>query len=100
MLAGQVGALADGSFPVPIEEQFELAMKACLDLLQSQGASAADIVKVTYYLTERPEDFPRIRAAIVASFGDTPPAATYLVVAGLARPEIKVEIDVMAAVQK
>ena len=73
-------------------------MEACIRLLSTQGADASSIVKVTYFLTERPSDFSRIRSAIERAFGPTPPAATYLIVNGLARPEMKVEIDIMAAI--
>jgi len=96
-LAGQVGADADGSFPDTVEAQFENAMAACTGLLGRIGGSADDVLKITYYLTEQPADLSRVRGAIAKAFGGTPPVATYLIVAGLAAPDRKVEIDIMAA---
>lgn len=96
--AGQVGGAPDGTYPDSIEAQFENALSTAMALAATQGAGRDDLVKATYYLTERPQDFARIRAAIVGAFGDTPPAATYLIVNGLAREEMKVEIELVAAV--
>ena len=98
VFAGQVGSLPDGSFPASVEGQFEQAMANALGLAALMGAGADDVVKLTYYLTERPADMGRVRAAIRSAFVGTPPAATYLLVSGLAQEQIKVEIELVAAV--
>lgn len=97
VLAGQVGNRLDGSFPDTLDEQFEQTMQNILAVLASQGATARDVVKVTCYLAERPESYARIGAALRAAFPAPPPAQTFLIVAGLAMPALKVEIDVLAA---
>jgi len=65
----------------------------------AQGASADDVAKVTFYLTERPTDLRRIGTAIRAAFPGTPPASTFLIISGLAGPQMKVEIEIVAAVR-
>ena len=98
VFAGQVGNRLDGSFPESIDEQFEQTITNILAILASQGATARDVVKVTCYLVERPESYARIGKALRAAFPEPPPAQTFLIVAGLALPSLKVEIDVYAAV--
>lgn len=98
VLAGQVGNRPDGSFPESVDEQFEQAITNIITILASQGATGRDVVKVTCYLAERPESYARIGKALRAAFPEPPPAQTFLIVAGLALPALKVEIDVHAAI--
>ena len=97
ILAGQVGNRIDGSFPEALDEQFEQAIANVLTVLDSQGATGRDVVKVTCYLTERPNSYARIDKALREAFPEPPPAQTFVIVAGLAFPALKVEIDVQAA---
>ncbi|HEY2709063.1 MAG TPA: Rid family hydrolase [Caulobacteraceae bacterium] len=97
LLSGQVGVAPDGSVAASLEAQFDQALANIGAILASQGASFADVVKVTYYLTERPADFGPIRASIARAFAE-PTASTLLFVAGLAAPHLKVEIEAIAAV--
>ena len=97
VLSGQIGSRIDGSFPETLDDQFELAVANVLAVLNSQGASARDVVKVTCYLTERPGSYARIGKILTAAFPAPPPAQTFVIVAGLAFPGLKVEIDVHAA---
>jgi 2-iminobutanoate/2-iminopropanoate deaminase len=97
ILAGQVGNRLDGSFPETLDEQFEQTIANILAVLQSQGATGRDVVKVTCYLAERPESYARIGKALRVAFPEPPPAQTFVIVAGLAFPALKVEIDIQAA---
>ena len=99
VLAGQVGNRLDGSFPDSLDEQFEQALNNILAILKSQGAGPDDVVKLSCYLAERPQNYARIGAALRASFTGKPPAQTFLIVAGLAFPQLKVEIEAVAAVR-
>jgi enamine deaminase RidA (YjgF/YER057c/UK114 family) len=54
-----------------------------------------DIVRATYYITN-PADADALFAVCGEVLGQIRPAATLLVVAGLYRPEMKVEIEVTA----
>lgn len=96
--AGQVGNTPDGKFPESLDEQFEQTIANILLILQSQGANAKDVVKLNCYLAERPESYERIGRALLSAFPVPPPAQTFLIVAGLAFPSLKVEIEVVAAV--
>ena len=96
--AGQVGNTLDGTFPESLDEQFEQTIANILAILQSQGARPSDVVKLNCYLSERPENFLRIGKALRSAFPAPPPAQTFLIVAGLAFPALKVEIEVVAAV--
>ena len=98
VFAGQVGNRLDGSFPESVDEQFEQAINNILAILASQGATGRDVVKVTCYLAERPESYARIGKALRSAFPEPPPAQTFLIVAGLALPSLKVEIDIQAAI--
>lgn len=63
--------------------------------LDGLGATPADIVKTTTYVTERGLA-PSIHKGRLAFFGDNPlPASTYIQVAGLADPELLLEIEVV-----
>jgi enamine deaminase RidA (YjgF/YER057c/UK114 family) len=63
--------------------------------LAEAGGSFDDVVRVHYYLTDAknfPPCFPLLREAFAVAL----PAATMLVVAGLAEPAILIEIEVTA----
>jgi 2-iminobutanoate/2-iminopropanoate deaminase len=63
--------------------------------LEGLGATPADIVKTTTYVTERGLA-PSIHRGRIAFFGSAPlPASTYIQVAGLADPELMLEIEVI-----
>jgi enamine deaminase RidA (YjgF/YER057c/UK114 family) len=63
--------------------------------LKDGGFAMADIVRATYYITS-PNDADAVLAICGENLGDIRPAATLLVVAGLLKPEMKVEIEVTA----
>jgi 2-iminobutanoate/2-iminopropanoate deaminase len=64
-------------------------------VLAAAGATFADVVKVTVYLTDI-EDRARINPVRQEVFGDTRPASTLVEVSALATPGAKVEIDAVA----
>jgi 2-iminobutanoate/2-iminopropanoate deaminase len=97
MISGQVGVGRDGVTRAGFAAQCEQAMENVEALLAAARMAAADIVKITYFLT---------RAADLPALGDIrrrrwasaePPAVTVLVVAALAAPDYLVEIEVTAA---
>ena len=59
------------------------------------GFALADVVRATYYVTDA-GDADAVFAVCGEKLGDIRPAATLLVVAGLYKPEMKVEIEVTA----
>src|SRR4051794_25107752 len=63
--------------------------------LKEGGFAMADIVRATYYITDAGDADEHL--GVWGEFwGDSRPAATLLVVAGLYKPEMKVEIEVTA----
>ncbi len=65
-------------------------------VLDSAGATFADILAVTIYLTDI-ADRPRINSVRAEFFGDAKPASTLVGVSELALEGMKVEIEAVAA---
>jgi enamine deaminase RidA (YjgF/YER057c/UK114 family) len=94
VMAGQVGIKPDGTLPKDLAGQIEQAYDNLLAVLASEGMSAADLVKITYFTTEKsPEALQLSRDIRVRKLADANPSSTYLVIAGLAGPDLKVEIE-------
>lgn len=96
VLSGQVGTRPDGTVPADAKGQCEQALANLLTILWSQNLGPESIVKLTVFLTD-PADIPVWRAARSAALGQAgPPASTLLIVAGLAAPHFKVEVEAIA----
>jgi len=95
VLAGQIGNAPDGTLMADVDAQYEQALANIAAILKSQGATPANLIKLTIYLAE-PVDPARAKAAREKAFGKAAPSSTLVYVVRLARPEIKVEIDAMA----
>ena len=94
-LAGQVGNAPDGTVPESAEAQYENALRNIVRLLESEGCTPADIVKLNSYWVQR-MDLSIVTAMRKAHFGDIRPASTMVYVAGLAAPEYLVEVEAWA----
>jgi enamine deaminase RidA (YjgF/YER057c/UK114 family) len=97
---GQVGQDLDTAVNVGVGDpaaQAEQAMSNVETLLREAGARLEHICKITIYLTD-----PRFREAVYRTVGrrlrGVYPVSTGIVVAGLARPEWLVELDVIAVI--
>jgi 2-iminobutanoate/2-iminopropanoate deaminase len=75
------------------------AFEKAARLLAKHGASMADVVKITAYLTDV-RDRPHYQKARAEALAGVPalPAHTFLVVSALARPGMLMEIDIIAAI--
>ena len=64
--------------------------------LEALNATFADVIKLTYYAVDasRLAEIREVRNQYVS----TPPASTFVVVKGLARPELLIEIEAVVAV--
>jgi enamine deaminase RidA (YjgF/YER057c/UK114 family) len=95
-VAGTTGYdYATMTMPDDVTSQSRNCFKTIEAALKEGGFAMADIVRATYYVT----DAKHIDAhfAVCGEFlADIRPAATLLVVTALARPEMKVEIEVTA----
>lgn len=63
--------------------------------LRDAGFNLADIVRATYYVTDM-ADAEAVLTECGRRLADIRPASTFLLVAGLFKPEMKVEIEVTA----
>ena len=95
-VAGTTGYdYATMTMPADVTSQSRNCFKTIAAALQEAGFAMADIVRATYYIT----DVKNADAHFVVCgevLGDIRPAATLLVVAGLYKPEMKIEIEVTA----
>jgi enamine deaminase RidA (YjgF/YER057c/UK114 family) len=94
--AGQLGIAPDERVPEDAGEQAELCFSNISAILAEAGLSLADVVRINAYVSDRAflAAYRDVRDRLV---GDPPPASTLLVVSGFARPEFKVEVEVIAA---
>jgi enamine deaminase RidA (YjgF/YER057c/UK114 family) len=109
--AGYSRAVVDGNFcfvagttgydystmvmPGDVCEQTQNCFKTIGNVLTEAGFSLKDVVRATYYIVNR-ADADDVLAVCGQHFGDIRPAATMVIVAGLLKPEMKVEIEVTA----
>jgi enamine deaminase RidA (YjgF/YER057c/UK114 family) len=109
--AGYSRAVVDGEFcfvagttgydytrmvmPEDIEAQAENAMRTIAKALDDAGFALEDVVRATYYVTKAAYA-DAVFAVVGRHFAEIRPAATILVVAGLLKPEMKLEIEVTA----
>ena len=77
--------------------QGEQVFKNLEAALTAAGAKFSDIVKMNTYVTDM-DKAPAVREVRTRYFGDTTPASTLVQVVKLARPELMLEIEVVAAV--
>ena len=95
-VAGTTGYdYATMTMPPAVEDQARNCFRTITRVLEEAGFALADVVRATYYVTD-PADADRVLPVCGEFFADIRPAATLLVVAGLYRPEMKVEIEVTA----
>lgn len=95
-ISGQLGVAKDGSVPADFAAQAEQAFRNVIAVLEAAGMGVADIVRINSYLTDREHvaEYRTIRDRML-DFQAT--ASTMLVVAGLAGPAFKIEIEAVAA---
>ena len=95
-VAGTTGYdYATMTMPADVTSQSRNCFRTIEAALKEGGFAMADIVRATYYVTDA-KDVDAHFAVCGEVLGDIRPAATLLIVIGLARPEMKVEIEVTA----
>ena len=95
-VAGTTGYdYATMTMPADVTSQSRNCFKTIAAALQEAGFALADIVRATYYITDV-KDADAHFVVCGEVLGDIRPAATLLVVAGLLKPEMKIEIEVTA----
>ncbi|HZR80037.1 MAG TPA: RidA family protein [Candidatus Binatia bacterium] len=101
-IAGQVALDASGKLVGPGDPaaQAEQVMKNLKTVVEACGGTMADLVKTNVYVTDA-----SYRSAVVEArkrwFTDgAPPASTYVVITALAVPELLIEIEAVAMIDR
>ncbi len=95
VISGQIGVKPDGTILDDPEAQVEQALANIGAILKAHGMTAKNIVKVTVFLTD-PALIGAWRAKRSSFLQGHAPASTLLIVAGLADPRFKVEVEAEA----
>ena len=96
-IAGQVGVNRGGQVVKGIDRQAEQAFRNILACLKEHGMGKEDLVKLNVYLTDS-RFIGGYRAAREKVIGnDVVPASTLLIIAGLASPDMHIEVEAWAA---
>jgi len=85
---------ATREMPEDVRDQARNALAVIRKALEEGGFTFADVVRATYYITDATY-WDVIGTVLGEAFGEVRPAATCLV-AGLVKPEMKIEIEVTA----
>ena len=95
-ISGQVGEGDD------LDTQMRDVLKKLGDLLESEGGTYADLVKINTYIVDyKPEDLDIFRGVRKEIFTDAvTPASTLVGVTSLALPEWLIEIDAVAVIEE
>ena len=96
LCSGQLGIGPDDQVPEDTGAQTELCFKNIAAILSEAGLTLNDIVRINAFVTGREhlQAYMDVRNGL---FSDPAPASTLMIVSGFARPEFKVEVEVLAA---
>jgi 2-iminobutanoate/2-iminopropanoate deaminase len=99
ILSGQVAYTPDGgvAFPGDFKAQARGAYEGIQALVESQGGTMANVIKITTYVTDM-----RYRAELAPVreefFGKKGPASTLVAISALAHPDWMIEIEAIAVI--
>jgi 2-iminobutanoate/2-iminopropanoate deaminase len=98
-ISGQIAFDKDGKVvgAGDMKAQAEQVFKNLEAALTAAGAKFSDVVKMNTYVTDI-DQAPAVREVRARYFGTTTPASTFVQVAKLVRPELLIEIEVIAVV--
>jgi len=99
-IAGQIGLRADGTIPDDPKEQIDVAFKRIEAVLNHLGLDFTDVIELVSYHVNVGSSLTDFRAVKEKYIRSDFPAWTILGIAALARPELIVEIKVVAATRK
>jgi 2-iminobutanoate/2-iminopropanoate deaminase len=99
-VSGQFGTDEAGAvIPGGLAAEARAALENVLRAVREAGGTAADVVKITAYVTAL-DDYRRYNEVRREVFGSTLPASTAVAVADLIIPGASIEIDAVAFVPK
>ena len=99
-ISGQIAFDKDGKIvgaPGDMTAQAEQVFKNLETALTAAGAKFSDVVKMNSYITDMSK-VQAVRDVRAKYFADVTPASTFVEVKGLVRPELLLEIEVVAVV--
>jgi enamine deaminase RidA (YjgF/YER057c/UK114 family) len=96
VIAGQIGMLPNGEVPDDPIEQLAVALDNVERNLAAADMELSDIVRLTIYLVGEWDANAR-RQMVASRLGAHHPCTTLLYVAGLAAPNLRVELDTWAS---
>ncbi len=99
-ISGQIAFDKNGTIvgaPGDMKAQAEQVFKNLETALAAAGATFADVVKMNSYITDMSK-VQVVRDVRARYFTDATPASTFVEVKGLVRPELLLEIEVIAVV--
>lgn len=92
LISGQVGVRQDGTLAEGLDAQLEAAFANLLAVVEAAGMGPEHITKLTVFVTVQGA-VAAVRAVRETFLGAHAPSATYLEVAGLARPDWLCEVE-------
>ena len=95
--SGQIGADQSGNLPDSYTKQIENTFINLDKVLNSQSLTADDVIKVNIWATEEIDWENVFDLMWNTFFGNTYPSMTIAYVKALGLPEIKIEIEILAA---
>ncbi len=99
LVSGTGPVWPDGGCPKSAEQQALRCFEIVGEALEQVGACTADVVRTRMFVTS-PDVADEVGRAHRRAFGETRPAATMVVVAGLVDPRWKVEVEAEAVVRR
>jgi enamine deaminase RidA (YjgF/YER057c/UK114 family) len=99
-ISGQIGLRAGGSIPDDPKQQIDVAFQRIEAVLKHLGLDFTDVVELVSYHVDVGSQLATFREVKERYIRSDFPAWTILGVASLARPELIVEIKVVAATRK
>ncbi len=97
VVSGTAPIWPDGSCDPDVGAQARRCVEIMLEALAQAGATASDVVRTRMFLIDR-DDVEAVARVHGEAFGAIRPAATIVIVAGLADPRWRVEIEAEAVV--
>ncbi len=96
--SGQLGVGANGWVPDSAEEQAALCFSNIDAILEAGGMDRTCVTRINAFVSDREHmnGYMAARDDWIEPL-EIPPASTLMIVAGFARPEFKVEVEIVAA---
>jgi enamine deaminase RidA (YjgF/YER057c/UK114 family) len=97
-VSGQIAIDSEGQTPADFAKQAELVFANVKAVLKAGGMSIANVIKMNTYLT-RPSDYSEFVKTRTAVMDGNKPTSTLVYVSALAKPDLLVEVEVVAAAE-